>query len=120
MVSFGQVADLLRQKDPAAGFTRAAEILLDNFQSLKAEFGAAPLIKLAIDLHKHGLFCEVAGDKTRTAHDAAAYEMYQKYLAGDSDMPVAAGLNPTRPPTPNTVIEMENSDDGEEPEQHRQ
>ena len=117
-VSFSQVADLLRQKDPATAFTRVAEILLDRFQDLKAELGAAATIKLAIDAHKHGLMCEVAMDKTRTAHDAAAYDLYQKYLAGDTDIPVAAGLRQDTPMP--TVPVDEETLDAEDPEQYCQ
>jgi hypothetical protein len=116
-VSFKEVAGLLRGRDPAAGFNRAAEILLDRFQDLKGELGAAPLLKLAIEFHKHSLFCEVAADKTRTQHDAAAYDMFQKYLAGDTDLPAAAGM--TQAPTATSPdVDVENGD-GESAQDHQ-
>lgn len=91
-VRFDHVAEYIRKGNPAVAFTKAAETLLDRFNDVKAEMGAAVVLKLAIELHKHGLFCEVAQDKTRTAHDEAAYDKFQEYLSGTSDIPIASGL----------------------------
>lgn len=89
---FKQVAQFLQNGDPARGFVRAAEICLEQFESLARTMAPYAVLKLAIELHKHGLFCEVAQDKARTQHDAAAYAAFQSYLAGTSDTPVAIGL----------------------------
>lgn len=93
---FGRVADILRSGNAAASFVEGAEILLDSFEVLSKEMGAAAVLKLAIDMHKHALFCEVAQDKTRTQHDAQAYAAFQQYLAGTSDIPVATGVTGKR------------------------
>lgn len=120
-VSFKEVAKLLNARDAAAGFTRAAEILLERFSELAPQMGAAATIKLAIDAHKHALFCEVAADKTRSQHDAAAYDMYQKYLAGDTDVPVAAGIHGRNLNSPVGVdVEDSHDQDAQDPEFDRQ
>lgn len=112
---FKQVAELLHNGDPAGGFVRAAEICLEQFESLARTMAPYAVLKLAIELHKHGLFCEVAQDKARTQHDAAAYAAFQNYLAGTSDTPVAIGL-PSVGRAENTVdtddIESEEAEDG--------
>lgn len=91
-VKFDDVVGQLRSGAPAQAFGRVTEILLERFADLKAEMGAAVILKLAIETHKHALFCEVAQDKARTSHDEAAYGEFQKYLNGSSDIPVASGL----------------------------
>ena len=107
---FKEVAALLRSGDPAKGFTRAAEICLDRFEALSKEMQPYVVLKLAIELHKHGMFCEVAQDKTRSTHDAAAYAAYQAYLAGQTDVPVAVGLPNIQPSTLALDVDEEDPD----------
>jgi hypothetical protein len=112
---FGEVAGLLRDGNPARGFARAAEILLENFETLTKQIQPYAILKLAIETHKHALFCEVAQDKARTQHDAAAFAAYQAYLAGETDVPVAMGLPNMAGPTaagltPNIDEELEAED----------
>lgn len=109
---FKEVADLLRTGNPSGGFVRAAEICLEQFESLARTMAPYAVLKLAIELHKHGLFCEVAQDKARTQHDAAAYAAFQSYLAGTSDTPVAIGL-PSVGRAEN-VVDVEPEDQDEE------
>lgn len=112
---FSEVAGLLRDKNPAEAFQRAAEVLLEKYEVFKAELGAAATLKLAIDAHKHALFCEVAADKTRTQHDAAAFAAYQAYLSGETDVPVAVGLPGVAPGKAVAVdIDTEDSDGQDE------
>jgi hypothetical protein len=117
---FGEVADLIRSGDPATAFTRAAEVVLERYELLKKEMGAAVVIKLAIDLHRHALFCEVALDKARTQHTEEAYKRYQDYLNGVTDTPVAIGLMPgtavALAPVADVDVESEGDGDGEDEE----
>lgn len=115
-VSFEEVVGNVRG-NPALAFTRAAEILLERFQDLKAEMGAAVVLKLALETHKHALFCEVAQDKTRTQHDAAAYDKFQEYLNGTTDIPVASGLPPAAVAKQATFDVDSEGQDGQENEQ---
>lgn len=116
---FATVADMLRQGNAAQGFARAAEVCLETFEVLSKKMPPYAVLKLAIELHKHALFCEVAQDKTRSQHDAAAYEAYQKYLAGETDVPVALGVSSVARdkaaalPSVDTDMEMED-DSGDE------
>lgn len=89
---FTEVAGLLRDGEPAKAFGRAAEVMLEKFEILSAKMQPYAVLKLAIEMHKHALFCEVAQDKAKTQHDAAAFAAYQAYLAGETDVPVAMGL----------------------------
>lgn len=121
---FTEVAGLLRDGDPAKAFGRAAEVCLEKFEILAGK--AMPpyaVLKLAIEFHKHALFCEVAQDKARTQHDAAAFAAYQAYLAGATDVPVAMGLPNNASPSasgvtvnvdydPDAADEAEETDDG--------
>lgn len=91
-VKFDDVVTRLRAGAPAQAFARVTEVLLERFGDLKGEMGAAVILKLAIETHRHSLFCEVAQDKARTSHDEAAYDKFQEYLNGTSDIPVASGL----------------------------
>lgn len=92
---FSPVAQLLREGAPATAFARAAETLLDNFETLCKSIQPYAVLKLAIEFHRHALFCEVSQDKARTAHDEAAFDKFQEYLRGDADVPVAMGLPAT-------------------------
>lgn len=89
---FAPVAEQLRMGNPASAFAKAAETLLDNYEAMSKAMQPYAVLKLAIELHKHALFCEVAQDKAQTQHQTAAYAAYQKYLAGETDVPVAVGL----------------------------
>lgn len=111
---FGEVAGLLRDGDPARGFTRAAEICLERAEVLAKSMPMYNILRLAIDLHRHALFCEVAQDKARTQHDAAAFAAYQAYLAGTSDTPVAIGLPSVGAAESNPDIEVEDAEEEEE------
>ncbi len=116
---FGEVSDLIRSGDPATAFTRAAEIVLERYELLKKEMGAAVVIKLAIDLHRHALFCEVSLDKARTQHTEEAYKRYQDYLNGVTDTPVAIGLLPTNVAiaAAATDVDAEGDADGDDEEE---
>lgn len=113
---FSDVAQSLRDGEPARAFAKAAETCLDKFELLAGK--AMPpyaVLKLAIEFHKHALFCEVAQDKARTQHDAAAFAAYQAYLAGDTDVPVAMNLPighapSAAAPTPDVDIDEEMED----------
>lgn len=89
---FTEVAGLLRDGDPAKAFGRAAEVMLEKFELFLPKMQAYAVLKLAIEFHKHALFCEVAQDKAKTQHDAAAFAAFQAYLSGETDVPVAMGL----------------------------
>lgn len=115
---FGEVANLLRNGDPAKGFTRAAEICLESFEVLSAKMQPYAVLKLAIELHKHGLFCEVAQDKAKTQHDAEAYAAYQQYLAGTSDTPVAVGL-PVVGAASNAEVDLPDAEEADDEQSDR-
>jgi hypothetical protein len=107
---FAEVAHLLREKNAGEAFARAAELCLERYELLKDEIGAAATLKFAIEFHKHALFCEVAADKTRSQHDAAAFAAYQTYLAGETDIPVAVGLPASLPPDTNANVDLDNTE----------
>ena len=115
---FGEVSSLIRRGDPATAFTRAAEVLLERFELLKKDMGAAAVIKLAIDCHRHALFCEVAVDKAKTQHDTAAYAAFQEYLNGTTDIPIATGLPQAAVVVATSPVDVddEGDSDGEETE----
>ena len=100
---FGPVAELLRQGSPATAFGKAAETLLDNFETMCQKMQPYAVLKLAIEMHRHALFCEVAQDKARTAHDEAAFDKFQEYLHGEADVPVALGLPSGSVPKAETI-----------------
>lgn len=107
---FGEVSGLLRDGDPAKGFARAAEICLEAFELLSVKMQPYAVLKLAIEFHKHALFCEVAQDKAKTQHDERAYSAFQDYLAGTTEIPVAVGL-PIVGPAPVVDVDVPDSED---------
>jgi hypothetical protein len=117
---FSQVVDALHREGAPAGFRRARDMMFEQFEVLAKRMPPYVILKLAIEFDRHALFNEVASDKARTSHDAEAYDAYQRYLAGETDVPVAAGLplsvqpqpDPTRVPFGDSP-DAEESDDGE-------
>lgn len=103
---------ILRQDGRAEGWAAVRDLLFDRYEVLKKEVPTATLIKLAIDLDKHALFCEMAADKGRLGKDQDAYAWFQSYLRGErDDAPVAGSSGVVSAPL---LPVMQDTDDDEE------
>lgn len=75
---------VLRRSGPE-GFRKLRDILIDRYMELKNEFGAANVIKLALECDRHAIFATMAIGKQQTKVDETLWRNYQAYLRGEID-----------------------------------
>lgn len=115
---FSEVVDILRGGDAPAGFRHARDLLFQRAQQL-ARTAPAELymaLKTAIELDRHAIFVEVAADKSRSKFDYDAYQRFHQWLAGETDIPVAAGLPPVQAALPAADVDTDTGEEEDEDE----
>ena len=96
-VKFGPVVRTLHE-DRSGGWRQARDVMLTNFETFTAQYGSPyQIVKLAIELDRHALFCDVAAAKDNREQDQEALKKFQDYLHGD------VTLESVAPPTTKTL-----------------
>ena len=91
--TFGPVARTIRKRGAVQGWRKGRDICLEKWDVLKDEMPPYAVLKLAIEMDRHALYCEVAADRARSQRDADVYADYQRYLAGETEVAPAAGVH---------------------------
>lgn len=81
-ISFYQVLKSLRKSSPE-GFRKLRDMLLERYDQMKKELGAANTIKLAIECDRHAIFAGMAASKEQDRGEEALWRNFQAYLRGE-------------------------------------
>ena len=88
---FGVVVTTIRDHGRVAGFQLARDVLFSKYELFRKSMPAPAVLKLALEMDRHAMMCEVHADRARASADASVWQEYQRYLAGEIDVAPAVG-----------------------------
>jgi hypothetical protein len=94
---FREIPETIRTEGRVAGFERGRDILFHDYDELKVDINPALILKLGLDFDKHSLFIRLMEAKVDTTKRDGAYEEFQRYLGGETDLPPSLGTETSKP-----------------------